>query len=145
MVAPGAATTPCDARAPTTERRPTTDTHVSRVLGRREVVGRAVARAAFWAERAMLMDEPTAALGVRESTQVLKLARSVADRGLAVVLISHILPHVMELADRIFVMRHGRCVAELTEDISSERLVRLIVGVDAEDVVAAPEGGTAPE
>ena len=41
----------------------------------------------------------------------------------------------MELADRVFVMRHGRCVAELTEDISSERLVRLIVGVDAEDVV----------
>jgi ABC-type sugar transport system ATPase subunit len=51
----------------------------------------------------------------------------------------------MELADRIFVMRHGRRVAELTEDISSERLVRLIVGVDAEDVVAGPEGGTAPE
>jgi ABC-type sugar transport system ATPase subunit len=111
--------------------------------GQRQAV--AVARAAFWAERAMLMDEPTAALGVRESTQVLKLARSVADRGLAVVLISHILPHVMELADRIFVMRHGRCVAELTEDISSERLVRLIVGVDAEDVVGPPREGTAPE
>jgi ABC-type sugar transport system ATPase subunit len=105
--------------------------------GQRQAV--AVARAAFWAERAMLMDEPTAALGVRESTQVLKLARSVADRGLAVVLISHILPHVMELADRIFVMRHGRCVAELTEDISSERLVRLIVGVDAEDIVGSPK------
>jgi ABC-type sugar transport system ATPase subunit len=106
--------------------------------GQRQAV--AVARAAFWAERAMLMDEPTAALGVRQSTQVLKLARSVADRGLAVVLISHILPHVMELADRVFVMRHGRCVAELTEDISSERLVGLIVGVDAEDVVAPPHG-----
>jgi len=83
----------------------------------------------------VIMDEPTAALGVRESTQVLKLARSIADRGLAVVLISHILPHVTELADRIVVMRHGRKVAELTEDISSERLVRLIVGIDAEDVV----------
>jgi ABC-type sugar transport system ATPase subunit len=100
--------------------------------GQRRAV--AVARAAFWAERAMLMDEPTAALGVRESAQVLKLARSIADRGLAVVLISHILPHVMELADRVVVMRHGRKVAELTEDISSERLVRLIVGVDAADV-----------
>jgi fructose transport system ATP-binding protein len=101
--------------------------------GQRQAV--AVARAAFWATKVMLMDEPTAALGVRESTQVLKLARSIADRGLAVVLISHILPHVTELADRIIVMRHGRKVAELTEDISSERLVRLIVGIDADDLV----------
>jgi fructose transport system ATP-binding protein len=101
--------------------------------GQRQAV--AVARAAFWATRVMLMDEPTAALGVRESAQVLKLARSIADRGLAVVLISHILPHVTELADRIIVMRHGRKVAELTEDISSERLVRLIVGIDADDLV----------
>ena len=102
--------------------------------GQRQAV--AVARAAFWAKRAMLMDEPTAALGIREATQVLKLARSVADRGLAVVVISHILPHVMELADRIIVMRHGRKVAEMSEDISSERLVRLIVGIDAEDIVS---------
>ena len=51
--------------------------------GQRQAV--AVARAAFWAERAMLMDEPTAALGVREATQVLTLARAIADRGLAVV------------------------------------------------------------
>ena len=106
--------------------------------GQRQAV--AVARAAFWARRAMLMDEPTAALGVRESTQVLKLARSIADRGLAVVVISHILPHVMELADRIVVMRHGRKVAEITEEISSERLVRLIVGIDAEDVVGPGRG-----
>ena len=111
--------------------------------GQRQAV--AVARAAFWARRAMLMDEPTAALGVRESMQVLKLARSIADRGLAVVVISHILPHVMELADRIVVMRHGRKVAEITEEVSSEQLVRLIVGIDAEDVVSAGEpDGTLP-
>ena len=103
--------------------------------GQRQAV--AVARAAFWAQRAMLMDEPTAALGVREAAQVLTLARGIADRGLAVVVISHVLPHVMELADRVIVMRHGRKVAEITEDISSERLVRLIVGVDAEDIVEA--------
>ena len=97
--------------------------------GQRQAV--AVARAAMWATKVMFMDEPTAALGVRESSQVLKLARSIARRGLGVVMISHILPHVMELADRVFVMRQGRMVAELTEDISSERLVGLIVGVDS--------------
>ena len=111
--------------------------------GQRQAV--AVARAAFWAKRAMLMDEPTAALGIREATQVLKLARSVADRGLAVVVISHILPHVMELADRIIVMRHGRKVAEMSEDISSERLVRLIVGIDAEDIVSPERRHHHPE
>jgi ABC-type sugar transport system ATPase subunit len=102
--------------------------------GQRQSV--AVARGAYWARTAMLMDEPTAALGLRESRKVLSLARQIADRGLAVVLISHILPHVMELADRVIVMRHGRKVAELTEDISSDRLVALIVGVDAHDAVA---------
>jgi len=101
--------------------------------GQRQSV--AVARAGFWATVAMLMDEPTAALGVRESQRVLVMARQVADRGLAVVLISHILPHVMELADRVIVMRQGRKVAELTDDISSERLIGLIVGVDAKRVV----------
>jgi fructose transport system ATP-binding protein len=108
--------------------------------GQRQAV--AVARAAFWAKRAMLMDEPTAALGVREATQVLKLARSIADRGLAVVMVSHILPHVMELADRIIVMRHGVKVAELTEAVSSETLVRLIVGLDAEDVAQSSQRRT---
>ncbi len=110
--------------------------------GQRQAV--AVARAAFWARQAMLMDEPTAALGVRESGQVLKLARAIADRGLAVVLVSHILPHVMELADRIIVMRHGKNVAEITEDISSERLVRLIVGLDADDIVSPARRHEAP-
>jgi ABC-type sugar transport system ATPase subunit len=96
--------------------------------GQRQAV--AVARAAVWATRVMFMDEPTAALGIRESGQVLKLARRIADRGVGIVLISHILPHVMELADRVFVMRHGRIVAELTEEISSEKLIGLIVGME---------------
>ncbi|MFN8623348.1 MAG: ATP-binding cassette domain-containing protein [Chloroflexota bacterium] len=105
--------------------------------GQRQSV--AVARGAYWARTAMLMDEPTAALGLRESRKVLSLARQIADRGLAVVLISHILPHVMELADRVIVMRHGQKVAELTDDISSDRLIALIVGVDAHDAAADAE------
>jgi len=111
--------------------------------GQRQAV--AVARGAYWARTAMLMDEPTAALGLRESRKVLSLARQIADRGLAVVLISHILPHVMELADRVIVMRHGQKVAELTEDISSDRLVALIVGVDAHDAAADAEADTAAD
>jgi fructose transport system ATP-binding protein len=76
--------------------------------------GVAVARAAAWARRLVIMDEPTAALGVKETGQVLDLIRRVRDRGLPVVLISHDMPHVFELADRIHIMRLGRRVAVVT-------------------------------
>jgi fructose transport system ATP-binding protein len=76
--------------------------------------GVAVARAATWARRLVIMDEPTAALGVRETEQVLDLIRRVRDGGLPVILISHDMPHVFELADRIQIMRLGRRVAVVT-------------------------------
>jgi fructose transport system ATP-binding protein len=76
--------------------------------------GVAVARAAKWAQRLAIMDEPTAALGVKETRQVLDLIRRVRDRGLPVILISHDMPHVFELADRIQIMRLGRRVAVVT-------------------------------
>jgi fructose transport system ATP-binding protein len=76
--------------------------------------GVAVARAATWARRLVIMDEPTAALGVKETGQVLDLIRRVRDRGLPVILISHDMPHVFELADRISIMRLGRRVAVVT-------------------------------
>ncbi len=76
--------------------------------------GVAVARAATWAERVVIMDEPTAALGVKETAQVLDLIRRVRDRGLPVILISHDMPNVFELADRIHIMRLGRRVAIVT-------------------------------
>jgi fructose transport system ATP-binding protein len=76
--------------------------------------GVAVARAATWASRLVIMDEPTAALGVKETAQVLDLIRRVRDRGLPVILISHDMPHVFELADRIHIMRLGRRVAVVT-------------------------------
>ena len=73
--------------------------------------GVAVARASAWAERLAIMDEPTAALGVKETRQVVDLIRRVRDRGLPVILISHDMPHVFELADRIHIMRLGKRVA----------------------------------
>ena len=76
--------------------------------------GVAVARAAAWARRVVILDEPTAALGVRETAHVLELIRRIRDRGLAVVLISHDMPHVFELADRIQIMRLGRRAAIIT-------------------------------
>ncbi len=76
--------------------------------------GVAVARAATWAERLVIMDEPTAALGVKETAQVLDLIRRVRERGLPVILISHDMPNVFELADRIHIMRLGRRVAVVT-------------------------------
>ena len=76
--------------------------------------GVAVARAAAWAQRLVIMDEPTAALGVKETRQVLDLVLRVRERGLPVILISHDMPHVFELADRIQIMRLGRRVAVVT-------------------------------
>ena len=76
--------------------------------------GVAVARASAWAERLAIMDEPTAALGVKETRQVVELIRRVRDRGLPVILISHDMPHVFELADRIHIMRLGKRVAVVT-------------------------------
>jgi fructose transport system ATP-binding protein len=70
--------------------------------------GVAVARAVSWGKRVVIMDEPTAALGVKESGMVLDLIRNVKARGVPVILISHNLPHVFEVADRIQVMRLGR-------------------------------------
>ncbi len=94
--------------------------------GQRQSV--AVARSSFWASSVLFMDEPTAALGVKEAGAVLQLARRVAASGVAVVLISHAMPHVTALAERVVVLRHGRKAAELTEGIAVERLVELIVG-----------------
>jgi fructose transport system ATP-binding protein len=73
--------------------------------------GVAVARSAAFATHVVIMDEPTAALGVKESHMVLDLIRQVRDRGLAVILISHNMPQVFEVADRVHIQRLGRRVA----------------------------------
>ncbi|TIU06422.1 MAG: sugar ABC transporter ATP-binding protein, partial [Mesorhizobium sp.] len=73
--------------------------------------GVAVARAALFAKKLAIMDEPTAALGVRETGQVLDLIQAIRQRGLPVVLISHNMPNVFEIADRIHIMRLGKRAA----------------------------------
>jgi fructose transport system ATP-binding protein len=76
--------------------------------------GVAVARAAAFGQRVVIMDEPTAALGVKESQRVLQLIRDVRDRGIPVILISHNMPHVFDVADRIHIHRLGRRAAVVT-------------------------------
>ena len=98
--------------------------------------GVAVARSAAFARHVVIMDEPTAALGVKESGMVLQLIRNVRDRGLAVVLISHDMPHVFEIADRIHVQRLGKRVAVLNpKRISMSDTVAVMTGaLRAEDL-----------
>ena len=89
----------------------------------------AVARAAAWAKRIVLLDEPTAALGVVQTNNVLDLIRRVRDRGLGVVFISHSMPHVIQVADEIQVMRLGRRVATYkAKETTMEELVGAMTG-----------------
>jgi simple sugar transport system ATP-binding protein len=91
--------------------------------------GVAVARAVTWASRVVFMDEPTAALGVVQTRRVLELIRRVRDRGLSVVLISHNMPEVMEVADRVEVLRLGVRVATFRRgEASMEDLVGAMTG-----------------
>jgi simple sugar transport system ATP-binding protein len=95
--------------------------------GQRQSV--AVARAVAWANRVVFMDEPTAALGVVQSARVLEVIRRVRDRGVTVVLISHNMPEVLEVADRIEVLRLGRRVARLrAADTNLQELVAAMTG-----------------
>ncbi len=97
--------------------------------GQRQAI--AVARAAAFASRVVILDEPTAALGLRESRQVLDLILRLRDEGCAVIVISHAMDHVMEIADRAMVMRRGRIVGEeIPRPENRTRLVSLIVGGD---------------
>ncbi len=80
--------------------------------GQRQAV--AVARAGTFGSKVVVLDEPTAALGVKESAQVLNLVKRLRDQGLGVILISHNMPHVWEVADRIHIQRLGGCAGVIT-------------------------------
>ena len=101
-------------------------THVSSLSGgQRQTV--AIARAVLWNSRVVILDEPTAALGVAQTEQVLLLVRRLADRGLGVVLISHNLNDVFEVADDIAVLYLGQMVAQVRKDeVTRGEVVELI-------------------
>ncbi|MBK6854188.1 MAG: sugar ABC transporter ATP-binding protein [Burkholderiales bacterium] len=104
--------------------------------GQRQCV--AVARAAAFAEHVVILDEPTAALGVKEGNMVLELIRRVRDKGLPVILISHNMPHVFEIADRIHVARLGKRAAILNpRKISMSDTVAVMTGAMPADQIPA--------
>ncbi|MCG3207390.1 MAG: Fructose import ATP-binding protein FrcA [Anaerolineae bacterium] len=95
--------------------------------GQRQAV--AIARAVYWNARLMIMDEPTAALAVAEQRKVLDLCRTLRDRGVPVIIISHNMQDVFAVADRIIVMRRGKKVGELiAKATSTDEVVSLMVG-----------------
>jgi D-xylose transport system ATP-binding protein len=97
--------------------------------GQRQAI--AVARAAAFASKVVILDEPTAALGLRESRHVLDLIRRLREQNRAVIVISHAMDHVIEVADRAVVMRRGRKVGEeIPRRENRQRIVSLIVGGD---------------
>ncbi len=104
--------------------------------GQRQCV--AVARAAAFAQHVVIMDEPTAALGVKEGNMVLELIRRVRDKGLPVILISHNMPHVFEIADRIHIQRLGKRAAVVNpKTISMSDTVAVMTGAKSVDDLPA--------
>jgi simple sugar transport system ATP-binding protein len=89
----------------------------------------AIARAVHWADRVVFLDEPTAALGVVQTKNVLDTIRRVCEKGIGVVFISHSMPHVMAVADRIYVLRLGRNVGVYdAQGTTMEQLVGAMTG-----------------
>ncbi|MDQ4026201.1 MAG: ATP-binding cassette domain-containing protein, partial [Actinomycetota bacterium] len=108
--------------------------------------GVAVSRAVTWASRVVFMDEPTAALGVVQTRKVLDLIRRVRDSGLSVVLISHNMPEVFDVADRIHVLRLGKRVASFSAaEVSMEDVVGAMTGALGADGESSNGSGKHPE
>jgi len=109
--------------------------------GQRQAI--AVARAVAFGTRIVVMDEPTAALGVRETAAVLDLILELKEQGLAVMMISHSMPDVFKVADRITVLRLGQTVATVgTNETSLQDIVGLMTGAFGSERTPAPEPAT---
>jgi ABC-type sugar transport system ATPase subunit len=106
----------------------------------------AIARAVLWGRKIVILDEPTAALGVRESAQVLDLITRLRDRGVGVIVVSHNMQQLMQVADRITVMRLGRSIATRTvKGTSAQEIVGLITGAIPPDGEALPQSSSYAE
>lgn len=91
--------------------------------------GVAIARAAGWGSRLIIMDEPTAALGLQETAHVHDIIRGLRSRGVAVILVSHNMKQVLELSDRVYVFRRGRIVCSVaTAETNADGLISYITG-----------------
>ncbi len=105
--------------------------------GQRQTV--AIARAVLWNSKIVFLDEPTAALGVAQTREVLDLVRRLADQGCGVVFISHNMNDVMEVADRVAALYLGRVAAEVsTKDTTTTQIVELITSGRSGDIGLAP-------
>lgn len=92
----------------------------------------AIARAIKLGGKVIVLDEPTAAMGIKESGQVMELIKTLKQQGYAVILVSHNLPQVFEVADRLCILRHGSLAADLPAAATNlEEVVALITGVTA--------------
>jgi len=109
--------------------------------GQRQTV--AIARAVLWNSKLVILDEPTAALGVAQTEQVLQLVRRLADKGLAVILISHNMNEVIRVADRVVALYLGRTAAQVTaSESSTSQIVELITSGRSGDIgLSAEESG----
>ena len=95
--------------------------------GQRQSV--AISRSIYWDAKVLIMDEPTAALGVSEQRKVLDLVRTLKDQGIGIILISHQMYDIFEVADRLAVMRRGVKVGErIVKDTTPDEVVSLMVG-----------------
>jgi D-xylose transport system ATP-binding protein len=98
--------------------------------GQRQTV--AIARSVLWENKLVILDEPTAALGVSQTKQVLKMVRDLADTGVAVILISHNMQEVLAVADRVQILRLGQMVANLkASDTNLHSIVSYITGAES--------------
>jgi D-xylose transport system ATP-binding protein len=112
--------------------------------GQRQTV--AIARAVLWNSKLVILDEPTAALGVAQTEQVLRLVRRLADNGLGVILISHNLNDVFRVADDIAVLYLGQMAAQIeASSVTHSQVVELITAGRSGDIGIQPESGTATQ
>jgi ABC-type sugar transport system ATPase subunit len=95
--------------------------------GQRQVI--AISRAVYWGKKLIILDEPTAALGVREASKVNKLIKSLKEKNISVIVISHNLQHVFYIADRVVVLRHGKKAGERAiRETDVDEVVKMITG-----------------